>query len=269
MSPNVRKGISYLAGALALILSTTLDAKAAGSAARKTNDPPDPATAQMAGPGVPEFGPVSYEVATITAYDFKPFAAVGDVSGIDSDGNSYIWASGGNNKGFSASVQIPAGVVIDYVGLRYCDTTANSAFTVNLDDIKGDSTFTVAINTTFPDSGCTTAYNPSAAGYNWDFNSTHSLDVILFQAGPDVAGQVKFRGAEVWYKRKVSPAPGTATFTDVPLSDFAFQFIEAFSSAAITVGCDPVGPKFCPDRNVTRREMAVFFAKALGLHFPN
>ena len=30
-----------------------------------------------------------------------------------------------------------------------------------------------------------------------------------------------------------------------------------------------VPPVYCPDRNVTRREMAIFFAKALGLHFAN
>ena len=48
---------------------------------------------------------------------------------------------------------------------------------------------------------------------------------------------------------------------------------EAFAAAGITVGCTSnppfPPPVYCPDRNVTRREMAIFFAKALGLHFPN
>jgi hypothetical protein len=51
----------------------------------------------------------------------------------------------------------------------------------------------------------------------------------------------------------------------VPTSDFGFQFVEAFVAAGVTVGCNP--GLYCPDRNVTRREMAIFFAKALGLHF--
>jgi hypothetical protein len=72
----------------------------------------------------------------------------------------------------------------------------------------------------------------------------------------------------VGYTLQVSPAPFVAAFTDVPTSDFAFQFIEAFNAAGITVGCNVSPPQFCPDRNVTRREMAVFFAKALGLQFP-
>jgi hypothetical protein len=80
-------------------------------------------------------------------------------------------------------------------------------------------------------------------------------------------GTTSFAGAIIGYVLQVSPAPGTATFTDVPTSDFAFQFVEAFNAAGITVGCQVSPPLFCPDRNVTRREMAVFFAKALGLQF--
>jgi hypothetical protein len=46
-----------------------------------------------------------------------------------------------------------------------------------------------------------------------------------------------------------------------------FRFIEALAAAGITSGCG--AGNYCPDRNVTRGEMAVFLAKALGLHFPN
>ena len=62
-------------------------------------------------------------------------------------------------------------------------------------------------------------------------------------------------------------ADGRYGFNDVPISDGAFQFIEAFNAAQITVGCNISPPKFCPDDNVTRRQMAVFFAKALGLYW--
>ena len=88
---------------------------------------------------------------------------------------------------------------------------------------------------------------------------------ILTQSGDNTNS---ISGALIGYKLQVSPAPVTATFNDVPTSDFAFQFIEAFNAAGITVGCNVSPPQFCPDRNVTRREMAVFFAKALGLQSP-
>jgi hypothetical protein len=58
-----------------------------------------------------------------------------------------------------------------------------------------------------------------------------------------------------------------SSFGDVPPSHPFFRFIEAFAAAGITSGCG--GGNFCPERNVTRGEMAVFLARALGLHFPN
>jgi hypothetical protein len=63
----------------------------------------------------------------------------------------------------------------------------------------------------------------------------------------------------------VSPPPGTATFNDVPTTDPAFKFIEALYNSGITSGCQTSPPLYCPDNTITRREMAVFLAVALGL----
>jgi len=63
----------------------------------------------------------------------------------------------------------------------------------------------------------------------------------------------------------VSPAPGSATFNDVPTNHAFFQFIEALSASGITGGCQAAPPLYCPDTPVTRGQMAVFLAKALGL----
>jgi hypothetical protein len=78
-----------------------------------------------------------------------------------------------------------------------------------------------------------------------------------------------FRAARVYYKLQVSPSPVTATFTDVPTNHVFFQFIEALASSGITTGCSASPPQFCPNATLTRGQMAVFLAKALGLHFPN
>ena len=51
----------------------------------------------------------------------------------------------------------------------------------------------------------------------------------------------------------------------MPLSDPAFQYIEALVKSGITAGCG--GGNYCPDGTLTRRQMAVFLAKALGLHW--
>jgi S-layer family protein len=78
-------------------------------------------------------------------------------------------------------------------------------------------------------------------------------------------GTVNIQTARVYYKLQVSPPPGTATFADVPTTHLFFQYIEALAVAGTTSGCG--GGNFCPDAAVTRGQMAVFLAKALGLHW--
>jgi len=53
----------------------------------------------------------------------------------------------------------------------------------------------------------------------------------------------------------------------VPEGAFGYQQIEALFASVITGGCG--GGNDCPDPPVTRAQMTVFLAKALGLHWPN
>jgi hypothetical protein len=75
-----------------------------------------------------------------------------------------------------------------------------------------------------------------------------------------------FKGVTIWWHRAVRPAPGTATFNDVPTNHPQFQFIEALAKSGITAGCG--GGSYCPDSALTRGQMAVFLSKALGLYWP-
>jgi len=76
---------------------------------------------------------------------------------------------------------------------------------------------------------------------------------------------LRFGGATLWYTLQISPAPATATFSDVPTGYWAFRHIEALAASGITAGCG--GSNFCPENYVKRSEMAVYLAKALGLHW--
>jgi hypothetical protein len=59
------------------------------------------------------------------------------------------------------------------------------------------------------------------------------------------------------------PGPGD-WFTDVGESPFRAA-IDRLKTAGITKGCDPpANERFCPDRSLTRGEMATFLARALG-----
>ena len=77
-----------------------------------------------------------------------------------------------------------------------------------------------------------------------------------------------FGSVEVWWRRSVSPAPATASFNDVPTSHPFFQYVEALKASGITGGCAASPPLYCPDNSLTRGQMLVFLAKALGVHWP-
>jgi hypothetical protein len=79
------------------------------------------------------------------------------------------------------------------------------------------------------------------------------------------ANTQKITAARVYYKLQISPDPATATFTDVPVGHPFHRFVEALVAAGITGGCG--GGNYCPDAPVTRGQMAVFLAGALGLHW--
>jgi hypothetical protein len=83
---------------------------------------------------------------------------------------------------------------------------------------------------------------------------------------PPVDTFIRVRKMAVRWVRQVSPAPPSATFGDVPTSHQFFQFVEALYRSGITAGCG--GDNYCPDEPLTRGQMAVFLAKALGLQWP-
>jgi hypothetical protein len=89
----------------------------------------------------------------------------------------------------------------------------------------------------------------------------YGIEVFLFAS--DNTNQLI--GARVGYKLQISPDPSTATFTDVPVGHLFHRFVEALYASGITGGCG--GGNYCPDAPITRGQMAVFLAGALGLHW--
>lgn len=94
-----------------------------------------------------------------------------------------------------------------------------------------------------------------------------SENYLWFSIAVDFAStEHAFSGAVVRWRRSISPSPAEATFNDVPTSHLFFQFVEALAASGITAGCG--SGNYCPDSPLTRGQMAVFLAKALGLHWP-
>jgi ELWxxDGT repeat protein len=89
----------------------------------------------------------------------------------------------------------------------------------------------------------------------WNFTPAGSH---VFFAASDYA-----TGFEPW---AVPRSAVLATFTDVPASHWAWQFVEVLAGTGLTGGCG--GTSYCPDGPVTRAQVAVFLERALrGIDF--
>jgi hypothetical protein len=84
----------------------------------------------------------------------------------------------------------------------------------------------------------------------------------------DCTSDLKVRKLQFTWNRQVSPAPVTASFNDVPTTHPYFRFVEALKDSGITGGCSVTPALYCPNSPITRGEMAVFLAAALGLSWP-
>jgi hypothetical protein len=100
-----------------------------------------------------------------------------------------------------------------------------------------------------------------------DVDGDGGQDSVQFSVEVDLPTNFGFGAVRITWKRQVSPPPATATFGDVPLDSPYAQFIEALKASDITGGCQQAPLLYCPDRPITRAEMAVFLAKGLGLHW--
>lgn len=94
--------------------------------------------------------------------------------------------------------------------------------------------------------------------------NTYLIQLIANTTNPDT---LRFAAVKIRYRLQVSPAPASPTFTDVPATHPFYQFIEALAASGITAGCSASPPQYCPDAMLTRGQMAVFLARALGLHW--
>jgi hypothetical protein len=164
---------------------------------------------------------------------------------------------------------LPTGARIVGVDLEACDSAAGGEARVELFACSG----------TNPNSGCTTVANVTtglAAQPGCTTVSSGALNVTVQNATTsypliatvnDNSIGVLFRAVRIRYMLQVSPAPGVATFADVPVGSPLHPFVEALAASGITGGCG--GGNYCPDAPLTRGQMAVFLAAALGLHWPN
>jgi len=168
---------------------------------------------------------------------------------------------------FTAALQVPSGALLKSVRYDVCDASGGSGALVTGALVVTDQLGNVQATSPTIDSagtGCESITTDlTGLALTVDNNTKHySVVVSLTNAGAPLVG---LAGIAVGYQLQVSPSPGAATFGDVPTSHPFFQYVEALAASGITGGCG--GGNYCPDTAVTRGQMAVFLAKALGLQF--
>jgi hypothetical protein len=225
------------------------------------------AVASQPSPQVPEFGTGSESILVIGADSFEMLLGTEFLPNGDNTGRTCQVGLGASFVCvYLATVNLPSGALITGVDLEACDGDPVTGFGFGLAQFGvpvQNGSFVVPPVTSggLATPGCAVFPMPLTRTVN---NAAEKLAIAV---DVQVGANLGFTTARVHYKLQVSPAPGTATFGDVPTSHPFFQFVEALAASGITGGCG--SGNYCPDNPVTRGQMAVFLSKALGLHFPN
>ncbi len=225
-------------------------------------------------------GPTTYGTTATSYYvidssELSPITSANQYSGINNFQLRYLTNVAG--LGMWAPLHLPAGALVTYLEIDYYDNSATGEVQASFGvcGYTGESCAFQAGNPSCADAPITICSgNTAAPGYGSTGTDMAPTGIVIdnfFNRYTIAVGNTTNDGSTaisqiiVGYRLQVSPAPGTATFNDVPTSDFGFQYIEALYASGITGGCG--GANYCPDSPVTRRQMAIFIAKALGLQW--
>jgi hypothetical protein len=202
-----------------------------------------------------------YTVTNIAAASFQP-AESGQEYYLSGSGARFIAPN--QQQFFWTALTLPTGAIVDYIGINNLNDgtpiVVGAALYERLD--TGELDFLAGTS------------NTPHTGWQTDLNSTPFAQSLtdtayasyLLRLEFDSSPSFQYIGAvQVWWRTEVNSAVGTPTFNDVPVSDFGYDYIENLASSGITGGCG--GNNYCPDSPVTRRQMAIFLAKALGLNY--
>lgn len=200
------------------------------------------------------------------AYDFVPILSSSGFAGQFGTGDRFFTTTGAF---FLAPAYLPNGAVITRMEIQGCDTNAASNLFATLysnTTIGGTQSETNHGNASSPGTPGCGFFSSNFAPAVTVTNQTRTYYIQVTTGATD--NTVRFSAVRLFYNLQVSPAPGVATFpNDVPTTHPFFRFIEALAASGVTGGCG--AGVYCPDAAVTRGQMAVFLATALGLHFPN
>ena len=175
--------------------------------------------------------------------------------------NRYLTSGGG---GLIGEIHVPQGALITTIELDACDDSVTGG--VHAFFLRSDAISPVLLAEAHTDFAGTPGCTHVAADLATPETVDNAYRYVVTANNESLDASTSVGAIRVFYRLQTSPAPAQPTFNDVPPSDPAYQYIEALVSSGVTAGCG--GGNYCPDAPLTRRQMAVFLSKALGLDWP-
>jgi hypothetical protein len=228
-----------------------------------------------------QFGPGD-NFSVVGAPDFRPLTS--DTAWAY-DGAGYLYRSGGANTTFWAPVHLPPGAVVDQVcvyGYKGAAAATNLTYDFAVYEMGSAGQapgFLVLLPTV------SSAIWGSPGGYHFQCHavpSPHTVRVVADVNGDASTHPLVYRfvfnlveadsdhrlgAARLRWHRAVGYNSGS-NYDDIPVGHPLQPYVNALRDAGITTGCAASPARFCPDLPVTRGQMAIFLARALGLHWP-
>lgn len=222
---------------------------------------------------VDTFGTSSFSYQRMGFSSFVPMDSTMTYSDLNFSSSAFSrYPTNANGSGiFVAVPQLPSGALVSGVEFDWCDTSGGSdlQFDVLSSGYTGETIESLGSGSSSGSLGC--SFTTITLGSPFTINN-NGTQFVLQATVPTHDGTTSISGAVVRYVLQVSPAPATPSFNDVPTNDQGYQYIQALLASGITGGCGAnppyPPPVYCPDSFVTRRQMAIFIAKALGLQWP-
>lgn len=208
------------------------------------------------------YGPTSETVYIVSANAMAPL--VSDTTWNVGDGLTRYRTGG--SIWFQGQVHIPSGALLTGIELDACDTHVSASVDVFLHRCPVHATACDTLASASTGGAAAPGCNFFEAPLNEtvdNFLNNYTISVAVTGTDPTTS----FQAVRIYHMLQISPAPVTATFTDVDVGAPFFQEIEALAASGITTGY-PDGT-FKPNNPVTRGAVAAFLARALGLHWPN
>jgi hypothetical protein len=167
----------------------------------------------------------------------------------------------------SFTMKTPATSPTNADSLTFLATFSETVTGVDALDFSVNSTTTATITsvtTVTPDTYDVTISGGDLAGFNGAVNlnvsGTPTITDLTGNALP--TGEPTIDDTYIVDNSIAPPPPSSAIFADVPLSHWARVWVEIIYINGITGGCNNSPILYCPDRAVTRAEMAIFILRS-------